>query len=445
MQFAMADDGTHHVVDAPLPTAPITLNSRPATYRTSYGRRGSGGGRNRGGGSGGRGHAPSRAPDTVDIFSPIPDCGRVYTVYDMPSADGGDVSATTSPFRVVSFNVLADYLATSPDGNLGHSHPSQKWKFQWSFRCTRLLREMLAWNAAVICLQEVDHFDDFFEPELRKYGYIGKHKKRTGADTHDGCSIFIKEDLFEIVDEIEVDFHKPGHAILDRHNVALVLVLAFKPTKDVVVVATTHILFNPRRGDVKLAQLQLLLSTIQALNTPHVILCGDFNLTPKSALYEFLSKGALDGTTVSSCDASGQYAHRNSYFHNDVHPEEGNGIERHQGAGTAAYRFGATPSLQLRRRPSRAHECLGIRAVHELNLASAYAQHPTDATSGEPFATSYHDRFLGTVDYIWYANMVCVGVMELPPVSFFRGIRALPTRDLGSDHLSLVADFAFRS
>ncbi|RHY36020.1 hypothetical protein DYB34_000058 [Aphanomyces astaci] len=133
---------------------------------------------------------------------------------------------------------------------------------------------------------------------------------RTGAETHDGCSIFVKEDLFQIEAEIELEFHQPGHAILDRHNVALALSLTYKPTKDTVVVATTHILFNPRRGDVKLAQMQLLLSTLHALNIPHVILCGDFNVTPKSALYAFLSKGRLDGTTVYTGDASGQFAHR---------------------------------------------------------------------------------------------------------------------------------------
>ncbi|RHY83945.1 hypothetical protein DYB26_002693 [Aphanomyces astaci] len=132
----------------------------------------------------------------------------------------------------------------------------------------------------------------------------------TGAETHDGCSIFVKEDLFQIEAEIELEFHQPGHAILDRHNVALALSLTYKPTKDTVVVATTHILFNPRRGDVKLAQMQLLLSTLHALNIPHVILCGDFNVTPKSALYAFLSKGRLDGTTVYTGDASGQFAHR---------------------------------------------------------------------------------------------------------------------------------------
>ncbi|RQM30553.1 hypothetical protein B5M09_000252 [Aphanomyces astaci] len=177
-----------------------------------------------------------------------------------------------------------DYLATSRDGNLGHSHPSQAFKFQYVM------------------------------------GFPMHAPVATGAETHDGCSIFVKEDLFQIEAEIELEFHQPGHAILDRHNVALALSLTYKPTKDTVVVATTHILFNPRRGDVKLAQMQLLLSTLHALNIPHVILCGDFNVTPKSALYAFLSKGRLDGCLPAFEDDSSDNnnANDNQFYANDI-------------------------------------------------------------------------------------------------------------------------------
>jgi mRNA deadenylase 3'-5' endonuclease subunit Ccr4 len=30
------------------------------------------------------------------------------------------------------------------------------------------VKEISAWAAHVICLQEVDHFEDFFEPELKR-------------------------------------------------------------------------------------------------------------------------------------------------------------------------------------------------------------------------------------------------------------------------------------
>ena len=62
------------------------------------------------------------------------------------------------------------------------------------------------WDADIVCLQEVDHFDDFFVKVLGKWsgslefprglsltlvsrGYEGRFLKRTG-DKHDGCAIF---------------------------------------------------------------------------------------------------------------------------------------------------------------------------------------------------------------------------------------------------------------
>lgn len=64
-------------------------------------------------------------------------------------------------------------------------------------------------------------------------------------------------------------------------------------------VATTHLLYNPRRQDVRLAQIQVLLAELDRIATaPHdrylpVILTGDFNLQPLSAPYRLLTRGAL--------------------------------------------------------------------------------------------------------------------------------------------------------
>lgn len=73
-------------------------------------------------------------------------------------------------------------------------------------------------------------------------------------------------------------------------------------------VATTHLLFNPKKGDTKIAQLQLLLANIDRiafkksstidnkLVTEYhpIILCGDFNLTNESKIYEFLINSKLE-------------------------------------------------------------------------------------------------------------------------------------------------------
>lgn len=68
--------------------------------------------------------------------------------------------------------------------------------------------------------------------------------------------------------------------------------------------ATTHLLYNPKRQDVRLAQIQVLLAELDRIsrdgcnsrgypNYLPIILAGDFNLQPQSAPYQLLTKGKL--------------------------------------------------------------------------------------------------------------------------------------------------------
>ena len=69
---------------------------------------------------------------------------------------------------------------------------------------------------------------------------------------------------------------------MDRDNVALLIELCAISQQDQrVIIATTHILYNEKRGDVKLGQLKLLADAIAALRAGRhipIILTGDFNL-----------------------------------------------------------------------------------------------------------------------------------------------------------------------
>lgn len=87
---------------------------------------------------------------------------------------------------------------------------------------------------------------------------------------------------------------------MNRENVAIVA--KFSPKTDpncTFVVATTHLLYNPRRQDVRLAQVQVLLAELDriafAADSKYVpvILTGDFNLKPYSAPYKLLTRGQL--------------------------------------------------------------------------------------------------------------------------------------------------------
>lgn len=130
-------------------------------------------------------------------------------------------------------------------------------------------------------------------------GYQCEYKKRTGSKP-DGCAIVFKSSRLSLLSSNPVEFLRPGDALLDRDNVGLVLLLQPREAaSSSICVANTHLLYNPRRGDVKLAQLAILLAEISRLSrlpngsSSPVVLCGDFNSTPLSPLYTFLTTGCL--------------------------------------------------------------------------------------------------------------------------------------------------------
>lgn len=117
-----------------------------------------------------------------------------------------------------------------------------------------------------MCLQEVQesHLEKYYD-QLKTYGYLYIYKKRTGIRT-DGCAIFYKNSKFNLVEYAAVEFYQPGVSLLNRDNIALIAKFSSKGEKNgEVIVTTTHLLYNPKREDVRLAQLQVLLAEIDRI------------------------------------------------------------------------------------------------------------------------------------------------------------------------------------
>lgn len=89
----------------------------------------------------------------------------------------------------------------------------------WNWRKGRILLELGLWSPDIICLQEVDRFQELQE-ELKQRGYGGICKKRTGTAT-DGCAIFWRTSRFELLHEEGIEYSKLGL----RDNVAQICVL----------------------------------------------------------------------------------------------------------------------------------------------------------------------------------------------------------------------------
>ncbi|WOL02855.1 hypothetical protein Cni_G11574 [Canna indica] len=364
-----------------------------------------------------------------------------------------DCSSFMERFVIVSYNILGVENA-SKHLDLYHSIPSQC--LSWDRRKRLIHKELSLYNPSILCFQEVDKFDDLADL-FRKDGYYGIYKQRTG-EASDGCAIFWKEKEFTLLHQEDIEFKKFGL----RDNVAQLCLLKVSPNhshvlvdKDAnsemepmphrtLLVGNIHVLFNPNRGDIKLGQMRLLLERANTLskkygNTP-IVISGDLNSTPKSAICQFLTSTELDILQYDRKKISGQveFPIRQTTY----------SIQHDQ------LRIGRCITSGLKFRWSEEEIWLAsgrrghTRLRNPLTLSSAYCgvpgNHKTRDENGEPLATSYHSKFMGTVDYIWHSSaLVPIGVVDTLPIKILERLGGLPNKKWGSDHLALVCKFAF--
>lgn len=134
---------------------------------------------------------------------------------------------------------------------------------------------------------------------------MGEFLPRTGKQ--DGLAVFFKADRLRLAERRDVLFRLTDDpdAVMNKDNVCLVCVLEDTLTQRKVALATTHLLYNPRRGEKKLGQLCMLMAelhrTVQAHDLCPLVLCGDFNLLPRSPLYSFITvRGSYQPPHVSA-------------------------------------------------------------------------------------------------------------------------------------------------
>ncbi|KAK1407962.1 hypothetical protein QVD17_39590 [Tagetes erecta] len=345
-------------------------------------------------------------------------------------------------FVFVSYNILGVENASNHKDLYYNVVP----KFlNWEYRRRILCQEIARYSPGILCFQEVDRFDDLSK-RLRKDGFKGVYQARTG-EAHDGCAIFWKDELFTLVHEDNIEFKRFGL----RDNVAQFCVLKMngnqKQVDDIknlkeqasrsILVGNTHVLFNPSRGDIKLGQIRLFLAKAHRLsqrwgNIP-VVLGGDLNSMPQSGIYQFIASSELNIKHHERKQISGQICPLD-------HPRFGSW--RSDSSRSSMHGW----SKEELRLATGSEESTYLR--HDLKLNSAYhgvpASYLTRDSHGEPLVTSYHSKFMGTVDYIWHTDdLVPVKVLETLPIEVLKKTRGLPSKIWGSDHLALVCELAF--
>ncbi|XP_076351710.1 protein angel homolog 2-like isoform X1 [Tachypleus tridentatus] len=351
-------------------------------------------------------------------------------------------------FTVMSYNILAQDLLESNMFLYEHCSPEY---LTWEYRKNNLLKEIIKAAVDIICFQEVqaDHYHEFWKPQLKRNGYQGVFKKRT-RDKTDGCATFFKTNLFFLEKCTPVEFYKPRISkLLDKDNIGIIVVL--RPLIGVssnysgsLVVANTHLLYNPVRGDIKLAQLCLFLYEIhkaafrgfskrskRPMHDP-IIFCGDLNFSPNSPLYTLIVKGDLRFNNVLTGDMSGQ--------------KFGAGKGRCLGSIKLPGPDESTPE----------------KACHLLNLISVYNYESPD---GEKKVTSFNNNTSCSVDFIFYSvedklsklhkgkvyqahvNEKFLKLLEIYNLLTHQQLKStggLPNFQNSSDHLPLLAKFSLR-
>jgi len=367
---------------------------------------------------------------------------------------------------VLSYNVLAQELL---DQHIYLYRRMKQEVLEWEGRAQRLLREFREAKADVLCLQEVqsDHYETFYLPKLRRMGFCGIFKKRTG-DKPDGCAIFYNTSKFHLKESISVEYCKPDVQILDRDNIGLIALLvprhlAQTDSPPFLCVATTHLLYNPRRHDIKLAQLQLLFAELdriafnggsEAGSYHPVILTGDFNLSPSTGTYQFITGGTL------------QYEGLSKDLMAKVSPAAGLKKELipphlkvtdqcqhlHVIETRIKFKAGSTSKSSEVESEEKHHVPFSFSSgqlSHKLKLQSAYP-HWLGRLNGEPEVTTHQKDWI-TVDYIFYSQSDCenpslnllsrLGLLSGAEVESLGGLPNLATP---SDHLPLVSTFAWK-
>jgi len=330
-------------------------------------------------------------------------------------------TATAFRFRICSYNILAELYATR------QAYPNcDSWSLAWAYRRNLIMKEIEEAQGDIICLQEVqaDHFEQHINPIMSELGYDGIYKQKSretsgGYGKVDGCATFWKRQKFVLTENYTIEFNECARQAaadlgldeqqcrrymnrLSRDNIAQIVVLDVISRNRQLVqicVANTHLYSNVQRPDVKLWQTLTLIRELEQFILQRdvaLMICGDFNSEPDSAVYEFLSEGAIqsDRPELESDD-------------------------------------------NLRVLPDLHH------IAHSIELASMM-----EATGSEPLFTNYTVNFKGTLDYIWYtpSRLRVMAVSNIPSesdlISSEVGLEGLPSANYPSDHLMLCCDVA---
>ena len=248
--------------------------------------------------------------------------------------------------KIMSYNILADNNIRQ------YLYKGRKLSdISFKKRKKNLLTEISTSNADIICLQEVeDIHSSFISSYFKQLNYDSYFKRKADPMKADGCMILWNSKKFNLItkcwgslgieaginyfaadlsivsiSEVMEDVSKErnmrlrnGHPLFVQrqapksfnnrfinfsdemyyHSLVMYTVLEDNLSKKKSLIVTTHLLFNSKRGHLKLSQLVIIFKSIEKLkkiyDIENIFFCGDFNFVPNSALYHYISNQQFD-------------------------------------------------------------------------------------------------------------------------------------------------------
>ncbi|KAK8217907.1 glucose-repressible alcohol dehydrogenase-like protein transcriptional effector [Phyllosticta capitalensis] len=356
-------------------------------------------------------------------------------------------------FMVLSYNILCDRMATqshygyTPSAALAWEHRRDLILQELRARESDIicLQEIdsESYNEYFRGSLAHDDYKGVFWPKARARTMTEREAKLV-----DGCAIFYKNSKFILLDKQLIDFgnlainrpdmkgeHDIFNRVMPRDNIAVAAFLENRQTGARLIVVNAHVYWDPAFKDVKVVQAAILMEQIQKLAEKYVgwppctdkapyryangdkegesepepppepapsqtyskveqiplVLCGDFNSTPDSGVYELIAHGLL------------------SNDHSDL--------------GT--YNYGHFTKNGM---------------SHPFALKSSYSN------IGELSFTNYTPGFTGVIDYIWYSTTAlnATGLLGEVDREYMQRVPGFPNYHFPSDHLALLAEFTFK-
>jgi len=251
----------------------------------------------------------------------------------------------------------------------------------WKTRRYRVLEEIIRYDPAIVCLEEVDQFE-YLTENLSKVGYVGIFFPKPDSPClyqpvnsgSDGCALFYKTNIVTLSQSDSVILHDGEKGNKQSNQVAIIGNFQLKSdSSKQFYVGVTHLKAKRGYQEVRKQQGQFISKYVaDKYNDVPLVFCGDFNAEPTEPLY----------AVMKAC---------------------------------------------------------------KLNLSSAYTSLSSDGATEPRYTTwkvRPNGEECHVIDYIWYTKLGLKVKRVLDVASEAEiGPSRLPSHTYPSDHLSLVCDF----